>query len=310
MVRKLLLSVSLALGLLMVLAVSTREGRPVAQAPAPVPLEPPVEMPPLLNDQFAHLAHYGGVPQEQRDEMYRKWIAAGVKISVSGASGSGTIVYFDSRDGYAYVQSCGHLWNGKMTAEQGKQKKLTCKIITWYHNEKKLDSPKEYPAEVLYYNNPNPDDISLMRFKPDWVPNYIPIGPPDLKLPGDARLHSVGCDGGREIAHYEVRFVSYSGTDIVTTENSPRRGRSGGGLMTEDYYVGVCSRSSDPDGTIGKGNGYFTGLESIRKMNEKNGYGWLNDVGINWARQIPIIDRNGPQKKHPKDYIPLPTEKP
>jgi len=56
----------------------------------------------------------------------------------------------------------------------------------------------------------------------------------------------------------------------------------------------------------GLGNGLFTPLKTIREYNAKNGYGWLNDVGINIARRIPIVDRNNPQGIYPKDYIPLP----
>jgi hypothetical protein len=262
-------------------------------------------MPIVTDDPYAHLAA-GGAPIEQREERYRLWLSVSLKISVSNASGSGTIVYFDSKDGYAYVQSCGHLWNGRMSAEEGRRRNLKCKVITWYHNEKKLDSPKDYQAEVLYYSNPAPNDVSLLRFKPDWVPNYIPIAPADFKFTENMRLHSCGCDGGGEVAHYDVRYIGVRGGDIVTTENSPRPGRSGGGLMTDDYYVGVCWGTSD---TSGNGNGFFTPLMTLRKHNEENGYGWLNEIGISWARQIPIIDRNGPQGKYPKDYIPLPQGK-
>jgi hypothetical protein len=76
---------------------------------------------PLVRD-VAYEAISTGTPIEQRDSQFQKWLAVGVKISVKGASGSGTIVYFDDATNYAYVQSCGHLWSGKMTAEEGKKK--------------------------------------------------------------------------------------------------------------------------------------------------------------------------------------------
>lgn len=265
----------------------------------------PIEMPIVTDDPYSHLAH-GGAPIEQRDEKFRRWLSVSLKIQVSNASGSGTIIYFDPRDGYAYVQSCGHLWNGNMTAEEGKSRKVTCKVITWYKNEKKLDSTQTYPAEVLYYSNTRGRDCSLLRFKPDWEPIYIPIAPADFQFKENMRLHSCGCDGGRECAHYDVRYLGMRGDDITTTENSPRPGRSGGGLMTDEVYVGICWGTTD---TSGNGNGFFTPLKVVREYNEKNGFGWLNEVGINWARQIPIIDRNGPQGQYPRDYIPLPQSK-
>lgn len=262
---------------------------------------------PLVTDDPSAKLVANAEPIEQRGEDVRKWLSPGLKISVTSASGSGTIIYYNPMDGWAYVQSCGHLWGGSMSAEEGKSKKLTCNVITWYHNNKKLDSPKTYPAEVLFYNNGSGRDCSLLRFKPDWIPDYFPIAPEDYEFKPNTHFHSVGCDGGREIAHYDVVYVQMRQLggmpDFVTTQNSPRRGRSGGGLTSDDgYYVGICWGTSDYSGT---GNGYFTPLSTIRQYNETNGYGWLNDIG-GLARKIPVVDRNNPQNKYPKDYVPIP----
>ena len=269
----------------------------------------PIDNMPLIYDcPYAEEAH-GGRPQEQREAQYRKWLSNGLKISVRGASGSGTIVYYNPEDGWAYVQSCGHLWSGNMTANEGKRKGLTCKVITWYHNNTKLQKTKEYRAEVLYYSNSRGRDISLLRFKPDWEPNYLPIAPEGWQYSKGEMLHSVGCDGGREVAHYDVEVVGLRDgdwPDLVTTRNSPRPGRSGGGLCDEEFYVGICWGTSDYSGD---GNGYFTPLETVREYNKMNGYGWLNQVGHSLARQIPIRDRNNPQGKYPRNYIPLPIRR-
>lgn len=260
-------------------------------------------MPIVTDDPWSYLA-YGGVPQEQRGEKYKKWLAAGVKISVSGGSGSGTIVYY-SPDGWAYVQSCGHLWeNGTMTVEEGKQRKLTCKVTTWYHNEKKLPEPKTYTAEVIYYSHVRTKDCSLLRFRPDWEPLYFPIAPEDYVYETNSRLHSIGCDSGKEIAHYDIRVIGINqNKDLVTTENSPRPGRSGGGLLTDAYYVGICWGT---EFISGEGNGFFTPLQTVRELNAANGYDWLNNVSGGLAQRIPIVDRNNPQQKYPRDYIPVP----
>lgn len=262
-------------------------------------------MPLIENDPFATSAH-GGKPIEQRDTQYRKWLSNGLKISTGSASGSGTIVYYNPDDGWAYIQSCGHLWSGNMSGEEGKRKNRTCKVITWYHNNNKLNDEKSYNAEILYYSNSDGRDVSLLRFKPDWIPEYLPIAPEEWNYGKGQRLHSVGCDGAREVAHYDVEVVGLRDgqwPDLVTTRNSPRPGRSGGGLSDENYFVGVCWGTSDYSGD---GNGYFTPLKAVRTYNEINGYGWLNDVGHSLARQIPIRDRNNPQGKYPKNYIPLP----
>lgn len=193
-----------------------------------------------------------------------------------------------------------------MNGEEGKRKNKICRVIAWYHNNKKLYRARTYDAEVLYHNNQYGRDISLMRFKPDWKPEYLPIADKEWNYTKRQRLHSVGCDNSREVAHYDVEVVGLRNKgdwpDLVTTRNSPRRGRSGGGLSTEYYFVGVCWGTSDYSGN---GNGFFIPVKTIREYNERNGYGWLNDVG-QLARQIPIRDRNNPQKEYPRNYIPVP----
>lgn len=263
------------------------------------------KMPLVQDDPFAYLAK-GSMPIEERDPKFNKWLSVGVKIRVPKASGSGTIIYYNQNDGYAYVQSCGHLWSGSMNAEQCAARKITCNIIVWYNNEIKLAAPKTYVAEVLYYSNNTGRDCSLLRFVPDWNPEFLPIAPEDYEFVPNARFHSVGCDGGSEVARYEVVYLGNRGTqwpDIITTGNSPRPGRSGGGLMSDEYYVGICWGTTEFDGS---GNGFFTPLKTIREYNSLNGFGWLNDAGYSLAREIPIIDKNNPQRKYPKDYIPLP----
>jgi hypothetical protein len=248
-------------------------------------------------------------PTEDRGATVAPWLKTGVKMLMPNSSGSGTIVYYDAQTGYAYIQSCGHLWSGNMTAKEGESKKKTFKVQTWYHNENKLAKPKTYPAEVIFYSNTKGLDCSLSRFKPDWVPDYYPIASVNFAFEKGMMLHSVGCDGGREIAHYSIKVVGMRGDpwpDLVTTQNSPRPGRSGGGLLSDDgYYVGICWGTSDYSGT---GNGYFTPLQTVRYLNKENGYEWLNDVGTSLARQIPIVDRNNPQNHYPPNYIPLPRE--
>lgn len=267
---------------------------------------PPIDnMPLVTDDPFLTLAH-GMEPEAQRGAEFAKWLSVGVKIRVTKATGSGTIVYLNPEDGYAYVQSCGHLWEGNMSGKQ--RKEVTCQIITWYHNEQKLPQERTYPAEVLWYSNDKGQDGSLLRFKPDWTPDYYPLGPDTWEYSQNMRLHSIGCDKGQEIAHYLVRCLGTRGgqwPDLVTTENSPRPGRSGGGLLSDDgYYVGMCWGTSEYSGN---GNGFFTPLKTLRYLNEQNGYGWLNNAKSSIAREISIIDRNNPQGKYPKDYIPLPN---
>jgi len=246
-------------------------------------------------------------PIAKRGPEYKKYLSPSVKIAVSGASGSGTIVYYDQDKKIAYVATCGHLWQqGIMSAEEGKKRKMKCKVIVWYNNETKLDSPKSFDADVIFYSYVNGQDTGLISFKPDWQPNYCPIGPIDYVYPKNQQAHSVGCDSGTEVAHYDVEMIGIDGDDLVTNKNSPRPGRSGGGLMNDDnLYIATCWGTQYRDGT---GKGYFTPLSVIHKFwSKQTGYSFLlqQKTFIGNAKLIKIVDRSGKDEFKP-EYILLP----
>jgi len=271
------------------------------------PSQPGVISMPLVQDTDAYTSNlFWGAPQEDRGVEFRRYLAASVKISVSGGSGSGTIVYYDPEKNEAYVASCGHLWNGTRSAKELLNRPESCHVTTWYHNDTKLASPKDYPAQVLFWSNNRGYDSSLVKFKPDWIPEFFPIAPTDYKMQPGSIFHSLGCDGGREVAHYNVEIVGMRGDDLITTRNSPRPGRSGGGLLSDDgFYVATCWGTSDTTG--GGGIGYFTPLSSIHNVYASNGYDWLLQINNVLARKIPIFDMNNPQRQYPNDYVPLPN---
>ncbi len=243
------------------------------------------------------------IPLEERDEKYVKFLAASVKISVNGSAGSGTICYYDENENIAYVISCGHLWNGDR--QYSKLSELDkAKITVWYHNDQRLSHPKTYDAEVLFWSNKRGFDSSLLKFKPDWIPNYFPIANDFKSKRGDI-LNSLGCDGGKEVARYQVRFVENRIPDLITELNSPRPGRSGGGLITnEGKLVGICWGTSDI--SSGDGIGYFTPIASIRKVFTENQHEWLLNINKE-IENIEIYDWNNPSKKYDKHFIPVPN---
>jgi hypothetical protein len=242
------------------------------------------------------------IPQEQRDEKYIKLLQVSVKISVSGAAGSGTMCHFDESSGWIYVVSCGHLWNGNKSYDPSNLEKA--RITVWYQNGLKLNNPKTYEAEALFWSNDRGYDVSLLRFKADWIPEYAPFARHFHEEKGQM-LNSMGCDGGGEVARYEVQFLEMSGKDLTAVKNSPRPGRSGGGLINnEGRIVGVCWGSSDI--TTGDGVGYFTSLNSIEKVFSKNGHAWLMNIRKD-LELIPIKDWTGSGQKYDRHYVPVPN---
>jgi len=122
----------------------------------------------------------------------------------------------------------------------------------------------------------------------------------DYKLEPGTKYHSVGCDGRTEPAHYLVEFVKEQSNGKITeniTKNPPRGGRSGGGVFCEDgFLIMVCSR--------GDSYGYWSSLNQIHKfLNDEKFTELLGATTL--ARRIPVFDWMNPNKKYPKDYIPL-----
>lgn len=260
---------------------------------------------PLVLDTNPKTASFSSPPPvEKRGPAYRRYLSASVRVGVKKSNGSGTIIYYDEK-GWAYVASCGHLWNETQSASQLERRPVYATVTVWYHNSKKLASPKTYKAEVIFWSNERGYDSSLLRFKPDWRPNYFPIAPEDYNVKAESKQHSLGCDDALEVAHYDVEIIGMRGVDLTTMYNSPRPGRSGGGLLSSDgYYIGTCWGTSAIDGT---GLGYFTPLPNIRKVYTNNGYAWLLKIqGGFIPRQIPILDQQNLDQKYPLEYIPLP----
>lgn len=263
--------------------------------------------------QSSHI--YDGGITPNRDIKYRDCLSASVKIFHENKKtrnenvvGSGTIVYYNYDLNEAWIISCGHLWSGNMTVEEGRTKNLHTNIVTWYHNGIKLPASRTYDAEVVFYNNSGGFDISLLKFKPDWQPNYFPIAPQEYDIAIGDLYHSTGCDKGKEVARYEVEILAVGdiGFDTLTKRNSPRLGRSGGGLLTDDgYLIGICWATTDAE--TGNGVGYFVSLPSIRQQLEKEGCDWLLNVPIGLAQRILIIDRENPYRNFDHEYIPMPV---
>lgn len=246
-------------------------------------------------------------PREDRDAKYIDLLSQSVKISSNGSSGSGTIIYNDEKSGYSYVISCGHLWNGDKTIDE--KNKPKARIITWYKNKTKIQETQSYEAEVLFWSNKRGYDVSCLRFKPDWTPKHISVAEPTYVFNKNLILNSLGCDGGKEVARYEVVYNKTSEPDIIINKNSPRPGRSGGGLITnEGLLVGVCWGTSDT--VSGNGIGYFTPLRSIYKVFDQNKHlRVLQYSKMPLFQEIPVYDWQIFEKLQNDNLIPIPILK-
>ena len=252
------------------------------------------------------IEYRGAIPIEQREEEFRRFLAASVKIQANDGIGSGSIIYYDKEKNLAYVASCGHLWNkGVLSEKDAKIKNVKCKIIVWYKNDIKLDKPESFDASLLFYSYTDLIDTSLLVFSPDWTPKYFPIAPENYKYKIGSMAHSCGCDGAREVAHYEVEILEEN-DDLVTSRNSPRPGRSGGGLFDENFYIGTCWGTERIDGS---GRGFFTPIKDIHSFwGKQKTYSFLLEQKTEslLGRLIPIVDKRSKQKNYDQNYILIP----
>lgn len=233
-------------------------------------------------------------PRENRSEEYLKWLKVSIRIKNKNVSGSGTICYYDKEKNTAYVITCGHLFNGG---------EKTTELNIFYKNDVKLTNYAKYTATLLALNKS--EDLAILSFTPDWeIDSFFPIAPIDYEIIKGKTYYSLGCDGAREVACYLMKAVGMEGKNLVLTENAPRHGRSGGGLLTDDnWFIGVCWGSTDPYN--GTGQGLFVPLQRIHPFIKVNKLDFLLD--FNEARKIPIVDgKTGEKLETPHNYIPIP----
>ena len=257
----------------------------------------------LVRTTLPEITHAEPIPKRDISVLY--YLQCSVRISISNVSGSGTICYYDPQTNEAYVISCGHLFMG--TENPGQSAPKSAKIHVFYKNNIKLSTPQTFVAQLICHSAE--EDISILKFKPDWpIEHYFAIAPLEYPISQNEALESVGCDHAEETASYTVRVTEgmKSGRNLITQENSPRPGRSGGGLLTKDgYFVGIVWGTSQIDGT---GYGYNVPLRRIydylKQFKETE---WLLHVerGGN-LYLIPIINRDGTIFKVPNGYIPSP----
>lgn len=281
-------------------AQKTLEQPPAIEQPVP-------EVPELLARTFQRADSDSGLRKfEARDVQYRRYLA--VSVQVAGV-GSGTIICYNPATQDAYILSCGHMWGdpkrgGSQSAQTLEQHPRYSYVTAWYHDMEKLRAPKHYRARVLFWDVGFGNDVSLLKAKIDWIPEVFVIA---KKHTWGGTYHSVGSDKRTEAAHYGVEYMGFDkhNINLVTRYNSPRPGRSGGGLLVRDKVVGICIRTSDKRGGS-YGVGIFTPLRAIHRVFRRNGYDWLLNLEPNTARTMPIKSWNG-DTYYPLGYVPMPS---
>lgn len=219
--------------------------------------------------------------------------------------GSGTIIYSSNHKNY--VLTCGHLFDGKIN---------TCMIHIIYLNGKKLETVKEYKAQVVFLSIA--EDVSLVFFTSDekFLP-YKPMAPSQLILKDGDVVESCGADGvlykdKKYMCSYTVQIQLFADKIQTHVKNSPTPGRSGGGLMHKNMIIGVCSGNAGgtvrntPKGKVYNydGNGIYINVSVVKRLLKGTKHDWLCEVYKNkLTKPITINGRQSSTKQLPKPKI-------
>lgn len=240
--------------------------------------------------------------RERRDQGVTPFLAPAIGTEGS-YSCSGTIVYYDEPNATAYILGCAHCYRGK-------SEKPT--IITYFVNGKR--EIREFKGKVIAINQS--EDLAVLTFQPDFIPDWVPIGPADLNYfkptqsPVGRRIIVTGRDAGladrdRRPAAYES-FIRKDNDDfyLESIQSQSRGGRSGGGVITvnRQWLIGVNhGRASTVDGI---GHGLWAPLYRIHRFLKENDLDWLITVG-DVPSYLPIVGID--QRHTPNRYVPRPV---
>ncbi|WP_166822309.1 trypsin-like peptidase domain-containing protein [Thalassoroseus pseudoceratinae] len=117
-------------------------------------------------------------------------------------------------------------------------------------------------------------DVGLLSVTTERPLSQTRIADAGMNLKVNQPVTSVGCGGGEKPSVQNVKVTElnrYDGPANVECTGTPIRGRSGGGLFSEDgQVVGVCIRSN-----YRENRGLYAGLEAIHDLLRRCGYGHL-----------------------------------
>jgi thiol-disulfide isomerase/thioredoxin len=202
--------------------------------------------------------------------------------------GSGTVVYSDARQ--ALILTCAHIFkeDGRQTPKPA-QYRTPIEVDLF---DGQLGGPQKNQVhhtetlrgEAIDYDLTN--DVGLIRIRPGRVLPASRVVPPYWEPQATMRMITVGCSEGREATAWDTIIIrpkaglKHGGTGdvfhMIECETAPKRGRSGGGLYTEDgFLAGVCD-FADPQSN----RGLYAVPKSIYHLLDRNDLVALYDPAV------------------------------
>ena len=261
------------------------------RGPALLVAEPPIEAePPPLNL---------GDPTPRRDAFNGNpapWATVvRIKVQERGPLGFGSGTVISSTPEESIVLTCAHIFHVKGPQPRPDQFKPTVLVELF---DGRLGDPggqtvrplgRPMAGEVIDYDFGR--DVALVRIKPGRVVPASPIVPEGWSPETRMRMCTVGCTNGEDATAWSTIVTSPSFTGLSEKPNyeaiqclhSPKQGRSGGGLFTEDGDVaGVCNYAFDPR----VARGLYAAPKSIYAVLDRNNLSFLYTIDIPGRRDV------------------------
>jgi hypothetical protein len=185
---------------------------------------------------------------------------ASVRLNYPYAS-SGTVFKVTPNDkGYtSYILSTGHM-----------KKREDPQIEFFFMDGEKLEKPFIVKGNIIFLveNSFKGCDFSVIEVTTKNKPAFIPLAKKDAKEKD--KCLSIGCDLATVPKCYSCTVLNLGKHDYILENDSPKAGRSGGGLFLNHEIVGVCWGCA----TWGNKevNGLFTRASVVRNLLTAAGY--------------------------------------
>ncbi|QDV36482.1 thioredoxin domain-containing protein [Tautonia plasticadhaerens] len=223
--------------------------------------------------------------------------------------GSGTVIA--SNDEESIILTCAHIFSVKGRQPSARQFNLPVMVELF---DGKLGGPggqtvrpvgEPIPGEVIDYDFDR--DVALVRIRPGRAVPSSRVVPPHWKAEERMGMYTVGCSHGEDATAWNTviyapssrfRVPGKQSYDAIECLHSPKQGRSGGGLFTDNGYVaGVCNFAFDPS----VGRGLYASPRSIYAILDRNNLSHL----YQYRAPVYVADAGTPgrQARAPSDDV-------
>lgn len=164
----------------------------------------------------------------KRAETFSDAFGASCRVSVNGARGSGTFVYYDEKNAYILTNYHVVTTNKDATVEfwtNSKLQRISGRVV-WRYYDIKSSRPKDFAFIVV--------DVNQLKREID--PPFMPLAGPNVRPSENSFICSAGAPDGRFVQAWKGQVVGYYNGETVEFQPPPVPGQSGSGIIS--FYDG------------------------------------------------------------------------